>query len=154
MYYYIFENQRIVTGAYNNFQELQPELYEFLGDENSEKVKFYLLNKDNEPSLTIDEIRKCVLNEIIFDLESYKAEKISEIENISNARKDELFPADKRDEVWAGIEIGDYTISNLKALIISLTTEKNSIISQINAALTKEDIDITVSANTFNSITL
>lgn len=154
MYYYIFENQRIVTGAYNNFQELQPELYEFLGDENSDKVKFYLANKDNEPSLTIDEIRKCVLNEIVFDLEAYKAEKISEIENISNARKDELFPADKRDEVWAGIEIGDYTISNLKALIISLTTEKNSIISQINAALTKEDIDITVSANTFNSITL
>lgn len=154
MYYYIFENQRIVTGAYNNFQELQPELYEFLGDENSDKVKFYLANKDNEPSLTIDEIRKCVLNEIVFDLEAYKAEKISEIENISNARKDELFPADKRDEVWAGIEIGDYTISNLKALIISLTTEKNSIISQINAALTKEEIDTIILSNTFNSITL
>ena len=154
MYYYIFENQRIVTGAYNNFQELQPELYELLGDENSDKVKFYLANKDNETSLTMQEIRNCKLVEIVFDLEAYKAEKISEIENISNARKDELFPADKRDEVWAGIEIEDYTISNLKALIISLTAEKNSIISQINAALTKEDIDITVSANTFNSITL
>ena len=136
MYYYIFENQRIVTGAYNNFQELQPELYELLGDENSDKVKFYLANKDNETSLTMQEIRNCKLVEIVFDLEAYKAEKISEIENISNARKDELFPADKRDEVWAGIEIEDYTISNLKALIISLTAEKNSIISQINAALT------------------
>jgi len=154
MYYYIFENQRIVTGAYANFQELQPELYEFLGDENSDKVKFYLANINNEVPLTIDEIRKCVLNEIVFDLEAYKAEKISEIENISNARKDELFPADKRDEVWAGIETGDYTIANLKALITALTTEKNSIISQINAALTKEEIDTIILSNTFNSITL
>jgi len=154
MYYYIFENQRIVTGAYNNFQELQPELYEFLGDENSEKVKFYLDNVNNKVPLTIQEIKNCKLNEIIFDLEAYKAEKISEVENISNARKNELFPADKRDEVWAGIEMGDYTIATLKALITALTTEKNSIISQINTALTKEEIDTIVSSNTFNDITL
>ena len=115
MYYYIFENQRIVTGAYNNFQELQPELYEFLGDENSEKVKFYLANKDNRISLTMQEIRNCQLNEIIFDLAAYKIEKINEVESVSNAKKEELFPADKRDEVWAGIEPGDYTVANLKA---------------------------------------
>lgn len=154
MYYYIFENQRIVTGAYSNFQELQPELYEFLGDENSKKVKFYLANKDNEKALTIQEIRNCKLNEIIFDLAVYKIEKISEVENISNAKKEELFPADKRDEVWAGIESGDYTVANLKTLITTLTTEKNSIISQINTALTKEEIDTIVSSNTFNDITL
>ena len=154
MYYYIFENQRIVTGAYSNFQELQPELYEFLGDENSEKVKFYLANKDNEKALTIQEIRNCKLNEIIFDLAAYKTEKISEVENISNSKKEELFPADKRDEVWAGIESGDYTVSNLKTLILALTTEKNSIISQINTSLTKEEIDTIISSNTFNNITL
>ena len=154
MYYYIFENQRIVTGAYSNFQELQPELYEFLGDENSKKVKFYLANKDNEKALTIQEIRNCKLNEIIFDLAVYKIEKISEVENISNAKKEELFPADKRDEVWAGIESGDYTVANLKALILALTTEKNSIIYQINTAFEKEEIDTIVSSNTFNNITL
>lgn len=154
MYYYIFENQRIVTGAYSNFQELQPELYEFLGDENSEKVKFYLANKDNTISLTMQEIRNRLLNEVIFDLAAYKTEKISEVENISNSKKEELFSADKRDEVWAGIESGDYTVANLKTLITTLTTEKNSIISQINTALTKEEIDTIVSSNTFNDITL
>ena len=84
----------------------------------------------------------------------HKIEKINEVESVSNAKKEELFPADKRDEVWAGIESGDYTVANLKALITTLTTEKNSIISQINSALTKEEIDTIVSSNTFNDITL
>ena len=154
MQYYIFNGQRVVTGAYDNFEELQPELYEFLGDENSKKVKFYLANKDNEKALTIQEIRNCKLNEIIFDLAVYKIEKISEVENISNAKKEELFPSDKRDEVWAGIETGIYTESNLRQFIVALTTEKNSLISQINAATTKEAIDNVVFGNTFNNITL
>lgn len=154
MYYYIFENQRIVTGAYSNFQELQPELYEFLGDENSNKVKFYLANKDNETSLTMQEIRNCKLVEIVFDLELYKSEKVAEVESLANAKKDTLFPPYKREEVFAGIETDNYTVENLKSFIIALTTEKNSLISQINVAETKEEIDTIILSNTFNSITL